>query len=435
MFSATNQFQFGDDCLRQMLKYQKGVRFTMNTSQLSGKHKHKGEYYDFRGSIIGPAEGRGKVMVSVLTDDGPLDANQCYTFELPPVVFLDDRTHISWNSLPDEVHKSWNTALNGQDHANSIHRASRLMKEYLKHFTSSREDIVLLFDGNGESRYGMTRVLEEQCIPRSNWPRILTFEFNPNVALTNKIVFGKDIIFTGSSAKFSNKGLHNFETKTNKVPLEHLFVKQNDVLTKEMKEKIRVLYLDYCGGPVGNQQPSKCHALMTRVLSELDTSKLIFGVTLSYRRHEKAKIEDYMPLGDFTMIEAFRHKKVLSNIYKSNVLSALSRTREERVHYNRPRGRAPQVNGQAKVWDCTTGTWIADVIEKTGEKKCVSTKRKFDDAFDMPKMMLKIKRFFPSTMGLGMEASVEEIEKLMYNAVQDGVLSTRLNRLSRKLVG
>eukprot|EP00966_Prymnesium_polylepis_P336268 7391501-Prymnesium_polylepis.1 len=117
-------------------------------------------------------------------------------------------------------------------HSDSMTRAARIMEEYLDTFDASSEHIISINDGNGENRYAMTLVLKKRGILECNWPEIITFELDAEVALANTIFFPDDkIIWTGSDVDFKYKSEHNFAGK--KYPLvEHLIVKENNLYTQ-----------------------------------------------------------------------------------------------------------------------------------------------------------------------------------------------------------
>jgi hypothetical protein len=272
-----NQFQLGQVALVELMQYQAGLTFTMNTASLQGHWVDShGKYYDFTGTIDPICPIKDKLIQGTCDQGVP--------FTLPAVSFLDESTKIYWRKPPDEVVEKWLSELEGEDHIRSMKRAERFMEEYLEScdFHLDPQDIILILDGNGENRRGMEKALEKAEIPKSQWPQIITMEINPEVALVNKLMFGDCIVFTGADAGFCSKSL--LANKMKGVPIEHLIEKPNDLLTNEMKKRVKGFYGDYCGGPTGNQKVEKCKEAQSRVMAEL-INCLVFGITISHRKH------------------------------------------------------------------------------------------------------------------------------------------------------
>lgn len=312
-----NQFQLN---LMNLIPSQKGVEYGLSTSQCTGESK---PHYPFKGKILGTYDTSTKLydgksveyvkVINCFTDDGQKAEHQ-------PHMFLDLRASvikkIKWNPPPAEMMNAWKRELESEAHKNSMARAARIMQEYLDTWEASSEHIICILDGNGENRHAMKQVLVQRGIAKSNWPEIITFEKDAEVALANTIMFPEDkIIFTGADDTFTCKSQHHFSG--HKYPLvEHLIVKKNKLYTQDMKARTKVFYFDPPGGPVGNQEPVKCKAIMKHVLEELYDPQLIIGITLSYRAHGGMEIPDLVPLDDFKGVEFFRHKKVRCGIYK-----------------------------------------------------------------------------------------------------------------------
>jgi hypothetical protein len=277
LHQTRNQFQLGSEAIPSMMQYQAGLSFTMNTASLKGHWvNEKGEYYDFTGTIDPICPVKGKLICG--------KCDQGVEFTLPAVSFLDDSTKIAWRKPPDEIMKQWLAELDSQDHIRSMKRAERMMEEYLHSCNCDPDpkDIALILDGNGENRRGMEKALENAGIPKSKWMSIITMEINPEVALVNKIMFGECIVFTGADAGFYSKSL--VSSKMSGVPVEHLIEKSNDLLTDEMKKRVKIYYGDYCGGPAGNQKVAICKKAQARVMAQLPNCEVV-GVTISHRQH------------------------------------------------------------------------------------------------------------------------------------------------------
>lgn len=314
---------------------QKGVEVGFNTEQCAGYHKNdSNQYYPIKGELKGTFETgikkiNGKPVkyvkyIHCLTDHGPHDARRDFEHPCQPHMFLDLRatsvTTIKWNPPSLEIMSAWKRALEGDSHKDSMARAARIMEEYLYTWEASSEHIIGILDGNGENRYAMKKVLDDSGIPKCNWPEIITFEKDAEVALANTIMFQEDkFIFTGADHRFKYKSEHNFAGEKYAM-VEHLIVKDNRLYTQDMKARTKVFYFDYPGGPIGNQNPVKCKAYMKRVLSKLNNPQLIIGVTLSYRKHRGIEIPDLVPIEGFKNVTSFQHARVKCGIYKRNTL-------------------------------------------------------------------------------------------------------------------
>ena len=329
--NSDNQFQLS---LMNLIPSQKGVEVGLHTGQCAGQHKNEeGSYYPFKGELKGTYETGEKNIdgkpvkyvkhISCLTDDGPLDSTMKYPCFFQPHMFLDLRATsvkaIKWNPPPPQIMSAWKKALGNTAHRDSMARATRVMEEYLDTCgEASSEDIIGILDGNGENRYAMKKVLKDRGIAQHNWPEIITFEKDAEVALANTIMFPEDkFIFTGADHTFNYKSEHNFVGE-HYAMVEHLIVKDNRLYTQEMKERTKVFYFDYPGGPIGNQNRVKCKAYMERVLSKLNSPQLIIGVTLSYRGHGGMEISDLVPIDDFKEVKFIKNTRVKCGIYKRN---------------------------------------------------------------------------------------------------------------------
>ena len=272
-------------------------------------------------------------------------------------MFLDTRTTIHWNPIPDELRVKWNKELESEEHRNSIERARSIMNVYIEKYNiaqyTENRDIIVTLDGNGENRKGMQDALKDRGIPPAIWPSILTFEIEPNVALANQLMFGKEnIIFTGADYTFHSKSL----VGKGGVYLEHLIQKQNDLYTDDMKARTKVVYFDYCGGPAGNQNVSLCQKNFGRnVLPHIPHVDII-AMTMSYRKHQY--LSEHGILGYICLPPSFKKKqqftenrRVLCELFvRDQVSSALEQTRDvecDTLPCSRETRESSELSGQA----------------------------------------------------------------------------------------
>ena len=309
-----NVFQMGIEAVREMMQYQIGLGFTSNTAALTGEWRTEdGEFYDARYTIEGVSRTDRCIVHGRGTDDGVV-------FEFPSVMFLDMRTQVNWNPLPQALREKWMRELKGDRHKNSINRAKEIMNLYIHKRMGRRRhtDIIVTLDGNGENRYGMKSALREQNIKETDWPSIYTFEMNPDVALASQIMFGKENIkFTGSDPEFHSKTLLG----KGGVMLEHLIQKQNNVYTDDMKRRTKFVYFDYCGGPAGNQAAEACRKnFEENILPQLPNLEII-AMTISHRQHPGLKengIREYISLpSSFVKKQSFtENHRVLCEVFE-----------------------------------------------------------------------------------------------------------------------
>jgi DNA-directed RNA polymerase subunit RPC12/RpoP len=337
MHNSLNQFQLNADTLEQLLNFQLGLSFSSNTSALACQWRNSNnEFYQFTGIIQTILREGDRVYLTGYCDDG-------VPFKFPPVFFLDLRTRVKWRKVPQFFYDMWVQELQSSSHLNSMERASQLIDTYIATNTSSSKDVVLTLDGNGENRYAMTQRLNEVQIGQR--PKLYTVEMDPQVALANKLMFGESIIFAGADPSLKTKSLLG-----DKVLLEHLILKQNALLSDEMKKNVTCMYLDYCGGPPGNQTPDKCKTNLQLVCDQLPKLKYL-GMTMSYRKHGKNlkyTIDTLIPSA-FASFKTFtNNKRVLCKLYekRQTSVSNCGQTRrlqsdldEFDVHLNPPQTR------------------------------------------------------------------------------------------------
>lgn len=151
----------------------------------------------------------------------------------------------------------------------AVARAEALARKFIVHAKRQVccDDCIVTLDGVGNNRRAFERVFAAEGLP---CPRILTCECDPIVALCQRILYGADVILTGGDPSLRSKKRKNGCVGT---PLIEDIILANRLPL----ESVRLLYLDYCGGP-------PAHIDMRRVLSKLPNLELYAG-TVSKRRH------------------------------------------------------------------------------------------------------------------------------------------------------
>lgn len=286
LHDGDNIFQLRKAAVRTFMSFNLGVIFTMNTKALNEHWLDDfGKYYDATYKITSVSHNQSFVASGV-------SANDMLPFEFGCAAFLDSRTTIRWNPLPTSIWKSWRAELaSNPKYANSMARAREFMREYLRLCTCSASDIIVMLDGDGSNRMSCVDELLANKVPSQQWPKIIAFDMDPEVALANRMLFGAkfghdSIVFTGSDPNFSSRTLLGRGHL-----LEHLITKPNDLFTEDMKNRTRAVYFDYCGGPPGNQNPAKCRQNFEDNIFPRLPNLAVYAVTMSYRQHKTLQTE------------------------------------------------------------------------------------------------------------------------------------------------
>jgi hypothetical protein len=261
-----------------------GVRFKVHTSLLKDHWLDNDNKYYNANYII--KDIPDDISGNVVSGESPDDNTQ---FSFPAALLVEHRTEVIWNKIPTKIYKQWETELMSKKHEHSISRAYEFMTK-LTRTTLKPEDIILILDGNGENRKGMYDALRHYGdTDQSNWPRIITFDLNPNVVLCGQLLFNTpDIIFTGTDPIIKTRSLLGHQQG---ILLEHLISKENNILTRDMKAHVIAVYFDYCGGPPGNQDPKKCRENFKMNVFPFLPNLIMYMVTMSYRKHPMLKLK------------------------------------------------------------------------------------------------------------------------------------------------
>jgi hypothetical protein len=306
----TNKFQLSKESLGALVGNNVGVTITTHTKFLNGEWTDdSGNFYDFDAKLVDfQVLQSNKFCLLAKCNEGVL----C---ELTPQIVLNFDTRVTWNPPPaDFLSQHVAEIKKSKENAESMRRASEFAYTYFKSCNSSPDDIILTLDGNGENRLGMQERFEELGIAEAQWPTIITFEVDAEVALSQRLLFGNNVVYTGSDSEFSGKRFQKGKTL-----LEDLIFGNNRLLTDDMKARVKAVYFDYCGGPPENGQPAKCRQnFATKIFPKLANLKL-FGLTLSHRHHFKLQetFEQYVAIPhNFSLVETFLdNKKVVCKMY------------------------------------------------------------------------------------------------------------------------
>jgi hypothetical protein len=186
-----------------------------------------------------------------------------------------------------------------------MHRAEVIAREFIGACDRriDTDDCIVTLDGVGNNRRAFKRVFAQEGLP---CPRIITCEREPVVALCQRILYGDNVILTGGNTQVRSKKRGGCHT----TPLL-----EDVIVAKRLPlHSIRVLYLDYCGGP-----PNAVD--MKSVLSKLDRL-VVYAATISRRQHPDLErtFEQYMPsMYGFQLRDVFlANRRVVCKMYARN---------------------------------------------------------------------------------------------------------------------
>lgn len=338
-----------------------GVRFKAHTSLLKNHWFDNDDKYYIANYIIKdvPDDRSG----NVVSGESPDDNTQ---FSFPAAVLVEHRTEVIWNKIQTKIYKQWETELMSKKHEHSISRAYEFMTK-LTRTTLKPEHVILILDGNGENRKGMYDALKHYGDPdQSNWPRIITFDLNPNVVLCGQMLFNTpDIIFTGTDPSIKTRSLLG-----QGILLEHLISKENNILTSDMKAHVIAVYFDYCGGPPGNQDPKKCRENFKMNVFPFLPNLIMYMVTMSYRKHPMLKVKGIRhfiecPSGFLEGKKFTSNKKVLCQMFMAKSLCNMD-IQDCREKLNKAHKDVEMLKRQLESYnnECTTDTHVINKSRK-----------------------------------------------------------------------
>lgn len=101
-------------------------------------------YYDTKYEIQNVSYANGNIVSGIGTEDG-------IEFAFPAVMFLDTRTKVHWNPIPDEVRVKWNEELEGEERIPMLHDShtgddDHMHLDELMYANDVKDDEVMLVD-------------------------------------------------------------------------------------------------------------------------------------------------------------------------------------------------------------------------------------------------------------------------------------------------
>ena len=331
-----------------------GVVLRTHTKFLSGEWKNpEGKLYEFDATITCVRDS----IYTATADDGEFcgfvvlarceDGLMC---KFTPELLLNVDTQVTWNPpTPDFLAKHTHEITSDRENAESMKRAGEFAFLYVQACGADPEDFIVTLDGNGENRLGMQARFEAMGIPKDRWPRILTIEMDPKVALNQRLAFGNDVFYSKGDSEFTGTRISKGKTL-----LEDLLANKNRIITDEMKLRVKAVYFDHCGGPPDSSNPKKCRQnFATKIFPQIRNKK-VFGMTMSYRQHFKLgdTFEQYIAIPpNFSNVETFLNNRHV--ICKMYVQSTIGSPPNE-----------PQAEKQVKPRTCSTCNAIGHTKRK-----------------------------------------------------------------------
>ena len=197
-------------------------------------------------------------------------------------------------------------------------------------------DLVLTLDGSGENHKGFIN---------GGWggKDIVTLEIDASLALFQQSILGLDCRYTGGDSDFVRRCIEGGNRRS--PGIEALILHSNSIISEEEKQRVKILYLDYCGGAIeSGSSPQRSRRILSKMLNKLPNLR-VFALTMSKRRHPGLKPETFFDCPEeFIHIETFtENTKVVCWVYvRRNVVSLKvpgfwwnnSTTREKKLNYD-----------------------------------------------------------------------------------------------------
>ena len=227
--------------------------------------------------------------------------------DITPSFLMRADVHVEWNDIPAVFMQQHAAMLeSSKNHRNAMLRTQKIALAYInnkKNNSDFANDIIVTLDGCGNNRCAFQKTFADLLIP---CPRIVTLECDAIVALSQRLVYGEDVIFTAGDPLIRSTKIGNGRQK---VLLEHCVL--HDRLASD---RVAVVYLDYCGGPPAGMK-------MQCVLAKFPNLQ-VYAATMSRRQHcdVEKRFNTYIPcLYDFYEAAVFLdNPRVVCKMYVSN---------------------------------------------------------------------------------------------------------------------
>ena len=262
-----NDFQMGRSLARELLAEQVGVEVDIPLAAINGHWDAPSDR--FHATLLRPSHVDPFVAVA-LCDDG-------LEIDLTAPLLMRADVRAGWRPVRDALRAAAEAGFEHEKNAHATQRAVEIGAAVLRRGKGGpdpAEDVWLTLDGNGTNRRGFAEAAAHSGVPP---PRVVTLEMDADVALAQRLLYGADVLFTGGDASLRASGLLGGSGK-GKVGAEHVLLR-GDLPDVDLS-RVRLLYLDYCGGPFG-EADRNC---LADVFSRLPALTGV-AVTMSKRQH------------------------------------------------------------------------------------------------------------------------------------------------------
>ncbi len=216
-----------------------------------------------------------------------------YSFELASKDVARKDVDVTFRPLSDYMIGNHKKALDNKKHNASDKRMDLFASILRQNYKTTSDQKVYSLDGNGSNR---ERYQKSFADLKDSTPQFFTFELDPETALSQQILYGKEtVIYTGSLAPFG----YGVEGASHTSPpgIEYLITTRTDtsgrVNTLIRNEDCRAvvgLNLDYCGGIFGGLNYEKAQRILLKLLSRLP-QLVVLCITIGKRQHQLVEFD------------------------------------------------------------------------------------------------------------------------------------------------
>lgn len=247
----------------------------------------------------------------------------------------------------------------GTKHERSVERARFVMSEAIARIPPRdlRTAIAVTLDGNGENRRGFELALDEAGVPLAERPQVITVEMNPVVAFNQALRFGRE------NVRFSRGDWRRRHKKGVTEGIERLLTEESGALfSSDEKERVRILYFDYCGSPA----TIKYEELYTRL-----QNLVVCGITVA-RRQPNPKLPCMMRMraaapSGMALAKRFEHTKVVCDVYVAPAAKRAAKSIKSIAKRDAARLLGTEVRIPLSKWVGGVGDEWADTMRVDGK--------------------------------------------------------------------
>lgn len=314
-----NQFQLGLEFSRMCMKGQAGVTLSL-PPDLNPVNNGT-----FKSRVLYASTGKNCVLTSI--------TNEGIIIDLKAKDLTRDDVKVSWNKLSGDIMRKHRSTLSTESDEASARRAHLFAKTLVDNYRTSSDQMIITLDGKGSNRKHMQETFAERKLHKDQIPQIKTFEIDPDVALSQQLLYGKKaVVFTGAlAAQKFGYGCEPASRPRDPPGIEYLITHrknaagvQNTLITAHDCERVVGLNLDYCGGVMGGLDFERANRVLEDTLARLPHI-VVLCITIGKRRRQglEYNFEKYAPTPyGFAVVHTFDsdddNKRVISRIYVRN---------------------------------------------------------------------------------------------------------------------